>query len=52
MHYGKGLISVFQDFLVSINKSFILAVGLGIRLSFYDRSPIREEVIGESGATR
>ena len=33
-HCGKGLISVFQEFLVSINKIFILAGGLGTRLSF------------------
>ena len=31
----ESLISVFQEFLVSINKMFILAGRLGTRLSFY-----------------
>ena len=34
-HNGKSLISIFQEFSSSINKTFILAVGLGTRLSFY-----------------
>ena len=34
-HSGKSLISVFQDFFASINKNFILTVGLGAALSFY-----------------
>ena len=34
-HSGRSLISVFQDFFASINKNFILAVGLGTALSFY-----------------
>ena len=29
MHYGKGLISVFQEFFASIGKIFNLAGGLG-----------------------
>ena len=33
---GKSLISVFQDFSSSINKTFILARRLGTRLSFYE----------------
>ena len=36
MHYGKILISVFQEFFASIDKIFILAGGLGTRLSFYE----------------
>ena len=31
----KGLISVFQEFFVSINKAFILTGGLGTKLLFY-----------------
>ena len=34
-HYGKSLVSVFQEFFASINKIFILAGGLRTRLSFY-----------------
>ena len=34
-HCGKGLISLFQKFFVSIGKTFILAGGLGTELSFY-----------------
>ena len=33
MHYGKSLISGFQEFFVSINKTFILAARLGTRLT-------------------
>ena len=33
-HCGKGLISVFQEFLSSIDRFFILAAGLGTSLSF------------------
>ena len=33
-HCGKGLVSVFQEFLASIGKSVILAGGLGIFLIF------------------
>ena len=36
MHYGKSLISVFQEFFASINNIFILAGRLGIRLLFYE----------------
>ena len=36
VHYGKSLIFVFQDFFASIDKIFILAWGLGTRLSFYE----------------
>ena len=32
----KGLISVFQEFSASINKTFILAGRLGASLSFYE----------------
>ena len=32
---GKGLISVFQEFSVSIDKIFILAGRLRLRLPFY-----------------
>ena len=32
---GGGVISVFQEFLVSINKVFILAGRLGTGFSFY-----------------
>ena len=35
MHYGKSLISVFQESFASINKIFILAGTLGTKLSFY-----------------
>ena len=35
-HYGKSLISIFQEFPASINKIFILAGQLGTMLSFYD----------------
>ena len=35
-HNGKSLISVFQEFSASINKTFILAGRLGTRLSFYE----------------
>ena len=35
-HGGKGLISVFQGFSASIGGVFILAGGLGSRLSFYE----------------
>ena len=34
-HYGKILISVFQEFFASINKIFIFAGGLGTTVSFY-----------------
>ena len=33
---GKGLIAIFWDFFVSINKIFILGEKLGSRLSFYE----------------
>ena len=33
---GKSLISVFQEFTATINKTFILAGRLGTRLSFYE----------------
>ena len=33
--HGKSLISIFQEFSSSIKKTFILARGLGTRLSFY-----------------
>ena len=35
-HYRKSLISVFQGFVASIDKIFILAERLGTRLSFYE----------------
>ena len=35
-HHRKSLISVFQEFSDSINKTFILAGRLGARLSFYE----------------
>ena len=35
-HNGKSLISVFQEFSASTDKTFILAVGPGTRLSFYE----------------
>ena len=35
-HYGKNLISVFQELFASIDKIFILAGRLGTRLSFYE----------------
>ena len=35
MHNGKTLVSAFQEFSASINKTFILAGRLGDRLSFY-----------------
>ena len=47
-HYGKSLISAFQEFVARINKIFILAGRLGTRLSFY---PERCYVISRS-ATR
>ena len=34
-HYGKGLISIFEEFFASIKKISILAGRLGTRLSFY-----------------
>ena len=34
-HYGKSLISVFEEYFASFNKIFILAGRLGTRLSFY-----------------
>ena len=34
--YGKVLISSFQQFFASINKTFILGGRLGTRLSFYE----------------
>ena len=36
VHNVKSLISVFQEFSTSINKTFILAGRLGTRLSFYE----------------
>ena len=35
-HYGKNLISVFQEFFASINKILILAGRLSTRLLFYE----------------
>ena len=35
-HYGKTLISVFEDILASVKKILILAGGLGASLSFYE----------------
>ena len=35
VHNRKSLISVFQEFSTSINKTFILAGALGAGLSFY-----------------
>ena len=35
-HYGRNLISVFQEFFAGIDKSYILAGRLGTRLSFYE----------------
>ena len=35
MHYGKSLISVFEEFFASISKIFILSERLDTRLSFY-----------------
>ena len=35
-HYGKSLISVFQQFFTIIGKIFILAGRLGTRLPFYE----------------
>ena len=34
-HSGRGLVFVSQEFSASINKAFILAEGLGTRLSSY-----------------
>ena len=34
--YEKSSISIFQEFFASINEIFILAVRLGIKLSFYE----------------
>ena len=36
VHYGKSLISAFQEFFASIYKTFILAGGLATGLSFYE----------------
>ena len=36
MHYGKSLISIFQEFFASIDKMFNLGGRLGTRLSFYE----------------
>ena len=35
MHNGKSLLSVFQEFSSSINKTFILVGKLGTRLLLY-----------------
>ena len=35
VHYGKSLISVFQEFFASIDKMFILDGGLGTGLLLY-----------------
>ena len=35
-HHGKSLIAIFWDFFASTNKFFILAGGLGTRLSLYE----------------
>ena len=35
-HNGKSLVSVFQEFSASINKTFILVGRLGTKLSFYE----------------
>ena len=35
-HYGKNLISVFQQFFASVDKIIILAERLGTTLSFYE----------------
>ena len=35
-HYGKSLISVFQEFFTSLNKIFILAGRLGTRILFFE----------------
>ena len=35
-HYGKGLISICQEFFDSINETFTLAGRLGTRLLFYE----------------
>ena len=35
-HYGRSLISAFQEFFASVNKTFILAGRLDTRLSFYE----------------
>ena len=35
-HYGKTLISVFQDIFASMNKIFILEGRLGTRKSFFE----------------
>ena len=35
-HYGKSLISIFQEFFASTNKMSILWGRLGTRLSFYE----------------
>ena len=34
VHYGKSLVSVFQELFANINKIFILTQKLGTRLSF------------------
>ena len=36
MHHEKSLISIFQEFCASINKTFILTTTLGTRVSFYE----------------
>ena len=36
IYISVPLISVFQEFTSSINKTLILAGGLGTRLSFYE----------------
>ena len=35
-HYGKSLISVFQELIPGLNKIYILAGGLGTRLPLYE----------------
>ena len=34
--HGKSLIAIFRDLFASTNKIFILAGGLGTRISFYE----------------
>ena len=36
VHYGESFIAISRDVFASINKIFILARGIGTRLSFYE----------------
>ena len=36
VQHGKSLITAFQEFFASIDKTFVLAARVGTRLSFYE----------------